>query len=119
MVRIIDICSTGKTKRLMELAEKNKTLIVCANPSAMKYKASVYGFRGIDFIDYRTFIYNYKELGNFYVDELENLVTYWLENFVNLGCGGINKTPQDLEEELAILLDEHYCYFIGYTLTTE
>ena len=54
MIRIIDGCSTGKTKKLILLAEKHNYPIVCSNPLAMKYKASAYGVRGVDFIDYKT-----------------------------------------------------------------
>lgn len=120
MIRIIDGCSTGKTKKLILLAEKHNYPIVCSNPLAMKYKASVYGVRGVDFIDYETFIYQTDTLNEpFFVDELEDFVIYWVENMTDCGCGNVNYTHQMLEEDLEALLDNKYDFLAGYTLTRD
>ena len=79
MYRIIDERGSKKTYRLMLDAKHNgASTIICANPSAMKEKAYHYGIVGLDFMSYEQFVnrYNPKEIGNYYIDELEDFIRY-------------------------------------------
>lgn len=72
MVRIIDGRASGKTNKLMLLAQENNAIIVCGNPYAMEQKARAYGITGIDFISYAEFVNrSYPEDKRIFIDELE------------------------------------------------
>lgn len=49
---IIGENSSGKTRKMLEVAKKNNAVVVCKNPSAMKRKADNYGIFGVEFISY-------------------------------------------------------------------
>lgn len=81
MVRIINSHETGKTKKLMLLAQTHNALFVCANPDAMQVKANSYGITGVQFVSYYDYLHlNYEpEDVDVVVDELENLVQCMLD----------------------------------------
>ena len=83
MKRIIKGPGTGKTRELLEYAQKTNSAVVCENPSAMLVKAHNYGIHGLHFLDYNTALdscyENYQENKRRYVfDEIENFVKYHL-----------------------------------------
>lgn len=80
MYRIIDDRGTGKTGKLMELAEQTGAVIACINPFAMKQKAYSYGITNIEFISYKdVFDYRHKSPDvEIYIDELEVFVNSFL-----------------------------------------
>lgn len=43
---------SGKTRKMLEEAEKNKAVVICKYPKAMQIKAYEYGLRGIEFAGY-------------------------------------------------------------------
>ena len=62
----------GKTERLLKFAKENETIVVCANPNAMKVKAQDYGIGDIECISYGDLIkvpsqYSHKKI---IIDEL-------------------------------------------------
>lgn len=88
-VRIISGRGTGKTKQLLNEAAKNHGTVICANPNAMWEKAKAYGIYGCNFVSYYDFI-NADALapfGNFYIDELENLIAATKTNKTNVFKG--------------------------------
>ena len=76
MFRIIDNRGSGKTSRLMLLAKETNSVIVCANPYAMKQKALAYGIVGIDFISYNDLLSGEYENINVMIDEIEKFVSH-------------------------------------------
>ena len=44
--------STGKTRKLLELAKEKDALVICRNPAAMQAKAHAYGIFGLKFAGY-------------------------------------------------------------------
>ena len=89
MKRIIGPRGTGKTKELMQVAQENEALFVCANPQAMRVKAHNYGFIGIDFIDYIEFFNgNYVE-APYVIDDLERFIRAVVDasNFIGYTLG--------------------------------
>ena len=79
MNRIIDKRGSKKTYKLMLDAKSSDiSTIVCANPSAMKEKSYSYGIIGLDFMSYEQFANhcNPKEIGDYYIDELEDFIRY-------------------------------------------
>ena len=44
--------STGKTRKLLELAKEKDAIVICKNPAAMEYKALAYGIHGLQFASY-------------------------------------------------------------------
>lgn len=80
MYRIIGERSSGKTRKLMEIAKQDNAYFVCENPKAMENKAYNYGITGITFVSYETF-YTKMLIGddNFapvVIDDLDNYFTY-------------------------------------------
>lgn len=93
MYRIIDKRGTGKTSRLMLLAEENDGIIVCSNPAALIDKAKQYGFNGkfsaISYHDY--FSHHYDHTKPIFIDELDVYIKSIDNNFI-----GYSLTNEDL-----------------------
>ena len=84
MIRIIDEQGSGKTKKLMQLAQQNHAILVCENPSAMRYKAKAYGINDIDFISYVDLVTEEYQNENFVIDEIEKFLQNVLINYKNI-----------------------------------
>ena len=75
MIQIVDIRGSGKTSKLMLLAQENNGIFVCFNPDAMKVKAKAYGLTGFDIISFSDYIEKkYTPHKPIYIDELEHFV---------------------------------------------
>ena len=75
MYQIIDKRATGKTSRLMLLAQEAHGIFVCADPQIMKEKAENYGFNNFEIISYQDFLkQNYEFNKMIFIDELELFV---------------------------------------------
>jgi hypothetical protein len=70
MYRVIGGRGTGKTYRLLEKASEVGGIVVCSNPAAMRENAYVWGFTGIEFMQYHDYIAYHCEKPVF-IDELE------------------------------------------------
>ncbi len=64
MIKIIGARNTGKTKLLLEAANKVQGTVLAENKEALKVKANAYGFFDVNIIDY----YDLME-GNYYFGE--------------------------------------------------
>lgn len=53
---------TGKTRRLLEMAKDNNGVVICENVEEMTKRAYRLGIVGIDFMDYRDYIYELVNL---------------------------------------------------------
>lgn len=49
---IIGENSSGKTRRMLEAAKENGSVVICKNPYAMESKANNYGIFGLKFVKY-------------------------------------------------------------------
>ena len=87
--------STGKTRKLLELAKEKNAIVICKNPTAMRYKAEAYGSIGLDFIGYENAFENIHEdcgsLGDFVVDEARDLMEFMFAS----NCIGLTQTEGD------------------------
>lgn len=82
MYKIIDDKCSGKTKKLIDAASKNKGIVVCKNAYSTRAKSIAYGFHGAKYMSYDDAINNLNALDNLnglYIDELEDFVTYLLK----------------------------------------
>ncbi len=75
MVKIIGPAGSGKTKKIMELCEKDNATFVCKNPEAMRVKAHAYGFSSFEIISYNDFLQtsNYNQ-NNAYFDDIDEFL---------------------------------------------
>lgn len=53
MERIVGGRSSGKTRKLLELAKEQNAIVLTRNPNAMRRKAEQYGIFGLQFYEYR------------------------------------------------------------------
>lgn len=75
MYRIIDGRGTGKTSKLLLLAQENDAVLVCSNPRAMEYKAKQYGIEGVECISYGQFHDETRSSSKqFIIDEIEMML---------------------------------------------
>lgn len=76
MYKEIGVRGNGKTRRLLEYASKNKSIVVCSMPKAMEEKAREYGIENIECISYSTFLdVRHKLKGQtIVIDEIEGLL---------------------------------------------
>ena len=85
MYQIIDKRGSGKTSRLMLLAQENNGIFVCANPYGMREKAKNYGFSGFEIVSYEDYLkHNYSYNKMVFIDELESFVKSLGNKFNNL-----------------------------------
>ena len=90
MYQIIDKRGSGKTSRLMLLAQENNGVFVCANPHGMREKAKNYGFSSFEIVSYKDYLeHNYSYGKMVFVDELEL--------FVKSLCNNLNGYSLSLE----------------------
>jgi len=64
MIKLIGARNTGKTKLLLEAANKVQGIVLTENKEALKVKANAYGFYDVNIIDYQDLID-----GNFYLGQ--------------------------------------------------
>lgn len=80
MYRIIGERSSGKTRKLMEIAKQDNAYFVCENPKAMENKAYNYGITGITFVSYETFytkmLISDDSFAPVVIDDLDNYFDY-------------------------------------------
>ena len=62
---IIGENSSGKTRRMLEEAQKSGAVVVCKHPLRMQDKANSYGLYGIQFVGYDEF-----DSGDVYVNKV-------------------------------------------------
>lgn len=73
MYRIFGRRGTGKTKRLLEIANQTPGCVIFThNPERLREKASIYGYHGLDIRSYGDYKDNYK--GKTFVIDLEKFV---------------------------------------------
>ena len=75
---IVGHSSTGKTRKLLEVAKETNAVVVCWNPEAMRVKAQNYGIFGLEFYGYDD-IRDIREGRNIVVDELKDFFKYALD----------------------------------------
>ncbi len=78
MYQIVGNNNSGKTKKLMLLAQEHNGVLICANPHAMREKAKAYGLTGFDIVSYRDFF----DISNVYekpcfIDEIDKCLMAW------------------------------------------
>lgn len=56
MIKIIGARNTGKTKQLLEAANKMQGTVLAENKEALKVKANSYGFYDVNIINYQDLI---------------------------------------------------------------
>ena len=61
MVKLIGARNSGKTKKLLEAANKVHGVVLAENKEGLRVKANAYGFFDVNIIDYQDFLD-----GNFY-----------------------------------------------------
>lgn len=72
MIKIIGARNTGKTKLLLEAANKVQGTVLAENKEALKVKANAYGFYDINIIDYQDLINGNYYFGQpFYIQKAE------------------------------------------------
>ena len=75
MYQIIDNRASGKTSRLMLLAQENEGVFVCKDPIIMLQKAEKYGFYNFLIISYKDYLeHNYPYGKMVFIDELDCFV---------------------------------------------
>jgi len=72
MIKIIGARNTGKTKLLLEAANKVQGTVLAENKEALKVKANAYGFYDVNIIDYQDLIDGNYYFGQpFYIQKAE------------------------------------------------
>lgn len=74
---IVGQVSSGKTRKLLEVAKNTNALVVCFNPDAMRVKAHSYGFQDLEIYGYDD-IRDIREGRNIVIDELKDFFKYAL-----------------------------------------
>lgn len=69
---IIGENSSGKTRRMLEVAKRDGAIVVCKNPYAMGKKADNYGIFGVEFVSYEDMDAHILNGDKIAVDELGN-----------------------------------------------
>ena len=73
---IIGESSTKKTKRMLEYAKENDSVVVCKNVSSMKEKARNYNIYGLEFMSYDEFNDGSVYAEKVAIDEIADFIRY-------------------------------------------
>lgn len=73
---IIGSNSSGKTRKMLEYARDNNSIVICKNPYAMEEKAKNYGIFGLRFVKYNEVDSSILSGESVAVDELNNFFEY-------------------------------------------
>ena len=72
MIKLIGARNTGKTKLLLEAANKVQGTVLAENKEALRVKANAYNFYDVNIIDYQDLIDGHYYLGQpFYIQKAE------------------------------------------------
>ena len=75
MYRIVGGRGSGKTYKLLEIANNSQGIIICSNPLAMREKARAWGFTEIkDFLAYQETESIQVDHKNVFIDEIEKYI---------------------------------------------
>ena len=66
----------GKTRKMLEEAEKSGTTVVCKHPIHMQSKANAYGLYGIEFMSYDEFNDGSVDAEKVAIDEIGDFIKY-------------------------------------------
>ena len=92
--------SSGKTRKIMELAKEKNAIVICKNAAAMERKAAAYGIFGLKFMSYSDVLLgihaDYCEgvippNSNYVVDEVKDFTDFLLAS----NCIGFTQTEDD------------------------
>lgn len=87
--------SSGKTRKIMELAKEKNAIVICKNPAAMERKAQAYGIYGLHFMGYDEMVHCYHEdmspESDFVIDEVKDFMDYFFAG----QCVGFTQTEDD------------------------
>lgn len=87
--------STGKTRKIIELAKEKNATVVCKNPMAMARKAEAYGILGVQFVSYDEAINLLRDdfvyYDNFVIDEVKEFLDFLFAG----NCLGFTQTEDD------------------------
>lgn len=73
---IIGENSSGKTRKMLEEAQKSGAVVVCKSPLHMQSKANAYGLYGIEFMSYEEFYNGSVYADKVAIDEIGDLIKY-------------------------------------------
>lgn len=96
MITIIQNRGTGKTKKLLEIANKNNAAILTSDKRALKVKAQSYNLDD-------SLIYDYEDLENdifpigapIYIHSIENLISYLMDRYYGVEIEGFTATSNE------------------------
>lgn len=84
--KIIGERGSGKTKKLLLLAQSNNAVFVCSNPSAMIEKAHSYGLRGIEVQSYEDYCFSkntkYSRSKKYVIDDIDLFLNCFEKNVI-------------------------------------
>ena len=87
--------STGKTRKIIELAKEKNAAVICKNPMAMARKAEAYGILGIQFVSYDEAVNLLHDdsdfCDNFVIDEVKEFLDFLFAG----NCLGFTQTEDD------------------------
>ena len=87
--------STGKTRKIIELAKEKNAAVICKNPMAMARKAEAYGILGVQFVSYDEAVNllhdDFDFCDNFVIDEVKEFLDFLFAG----NCLGFTQTKDD------------------------
>lgn len=97
MIKIIGKRGSGKTTRLLKIANESNAMILTANSRALREKAKNLGYsRDLEIIGFGDLERdNYSFNKNVLVDDIEAILQYLLERYYGLKVEGFSTTLED------------------------
>lgn len=87
--------STGKTRKIIELAKEKNAVVICKNPMAMARKAEAYGILGVQFVSYDEAVNLLHDdsdfCDSFVIDEVKEFLDFLFAG----NCLGFTQTEDD------------------------
>lgn len=95
MTSIIGSRASGKTEKLMEWANENNAIIICANPQHFLTIARMKGFSNVRFASYNELFNNDYSKETIYIDEMAKCMEYYIKYYTDNNFVGYTLTTED------------------------
>jgi len=96
MFTLIDVRGSGKTKKLIETAQKSNAIILTQDKRALKVKAKSYGYENIPILDYEDLENdNYDLTRPILIHNCDKVLEYLFDRYYGLKPIGFSATREE------------------------
>ena len=87
---------SGKTEKILQLANKHGSIVLSSSPHALWEKARALGYTNVEIVGFGDLNNDNFSLGkDLYIDDVENALQYLMDRYYKLNVRGISVTIEE------------------------